>query len=173
MSPRFLLLLPFLQACQPDSESREGLTTPNAVNQKGAISHAVDIQPIWNESCTNGCHPGNDSMLSLEPRFAWKTMVGIPSVEIHSWTEWSPVSPTKVTWSTKSRTPIWMWAAWDLPCPTFRTYWRKMKFNSSVTGLNKAQPPKPNLWRGRLVPRIVPPTSQRALDANPTRVTIA
>ena len=82
MSPRFLLLMPFLQACQPESESREGLTTPNAVNQKGAISHAVDIQPIWNESCTNGCHPGNDSMLSLEPEFAWKTMVGIPSVEI-------------------------------------------------------------------------------------------
>jgi hypothetical protein len=67
-------------ACQ--DSNRE--TTPSQVGQteKSALSHDVDIQPIWDQSCTSGCHPGNDSMLSLEPDYAWKTMVGIPSVEV-------------------------------------------------------------------------------------------
>ena len=82
MSPRFVLLITSLLACQTDSEIRADRTSLDAQQQKGTISHAVDIQPIWNASCMSGCHPGNDSMLSLEPDFAWKTMVGIPSVEI-------------------------------------------------------------------------------------------
>ena len=68
-------------ACQQDT----GTPSPApelGQNEKSLISHAVDIQPIWDESCTTGCHPGSDSMLSLEPDYAYKTMVGIPSVEV-------------------------------------------------------------------------------------------
>jgi hypothetical protein len=58
------------------------IPSPDGQNEKSLLTHAGDIQPIWDQSCTSGCHPGNDSMLSLEPDYAWKTMVGIPSVEV-------------------------------------------------------------------------------------------
>jgi hypothetical protein len=67
-------------ACQ--DSARESTPPLSGQNQKATLSHAVDIQPIWEGSCLSGCHPGNDSMLSLEPDYAWKTMVGIPSVEV-------------------------------------------------------------------------------------------
>ena len=68
-------------ACQ-EGDGPPGVAPELGQNEKKLLSHAVDIQPIWDESCTTGCHPGSDSMLSLEPEFAYKTMVGIPSVEV-------------------------------------------------------------------------------------------
>ena len=93
MTHRLLSLLLLSVGCQtPDStpatandeksQSPSAEAPPSMHAKPGQISHAVDIQPIWDASCTSGCHPGNDSMLSLEAEFAWKTMVGIPSVEI-------------------------------------------------------------------------------------------
>ena len=67
--------------CTQGDEPQVG-TSPDGQNEKSLVTHSVDIQPIWDQSCTSGCHPGNDSMLSLEPDYAWKTMVGIPSVEV-------------------------------------------------------------------------------------------
>ena len=81
MRPSLVTLLVLSLGCQPDTDPTPN-QSPSGLNQKAGLSHATDIQPIWDESCTSGCHPGNDSMLSLESDYAWKTMVVIPSVEV-------------------------------------------------------------------------------------------
>ena len=46
------------------------------------LSYAADIAPLWQGGCTDGCHPGSDSMADLRPGYGYADLVDIPSVEL-------------------------------------------------------------------------------------------
>ena len=77
--PRRLLIWIGLVGCQ--NVDRSGSTEPQSRHLTAGISHAEIVQPIWDRNCTDGCHPGNESMLSLRTEFAWQSLVNIPAIE--------------------------------------------------------------------------------------------
>jgi len=62
----------------------ETTTEPAETTTGGSLSHAVDIQPIWDANCVTGCHrPGGTAaawfILSSD---AYANIVGQPSLEL-------------------------------------------------------------------------------------------
>ena len=57
-------------------------TTDTTSDTNGALSHAADIQPLWDANCITACHTagGSASFLDLDDGFA--TMVGKSSTQV-------------------------------------------------------------------------------------------
>lgn len=85
MRPLLLLLL----ACGADPASgpsaASGDTGPadtGPADLGAPLSYAADIEPLWSRGCTDGCHPGSDSMADLRAGAGWADLVDVPSVEL-------------------------------------------------------------------------------------------
>jgi hypothetical protein len=76
-SPRsFVLLATFLLAAC-DSSADEGGDSETG----GELSHAADIQPIWDDNCLSGCHVPGGLGMPLDLSNAYATIVGVESMQ--------------------------------------------------------------------------------------------
>jgi hypothetical protein len=55
--------------------------TKDDPDDTAALSHAVDIQPIWEDSCA-GCHTGGTSSGELALDEGYAAMVGVPASQL-------------------------------------------------------------------------------------------
>lgn len=106
-----VLLVSMLWACadDPSPTSHRGPVeepTPAANNadepidtgptDTGApLSYAADIEPLWTGHCTEGCHPGSDSMADLRDGFGWADLVDVPAVELPTMDRVQAGDPTR------------------------------------------------------------------------------
>lgn len=78
-SPRSLVLLATLLLAACDSSADEGGESETG---GGELSHAADIQPIWDDNCLNGCHTPGGIGMPLDLSNAYATIVGMPSSQV-------------------------------------------------------------------------------------------
>lgn len=84
------LLLFIAAACTATPEGDVAARTPVASSTGtdtggtpvSTLSYAADIAPLWAGRCTDGCHPGSDSMADLRPGSGYADLVDVPSVEL-------------------------------------------------------------------------------------------
>ena len=85
------LVLLIAVACTPSPDRVLATRTPVASSEAvdtgsstagATLSYAVDIAPLWAGRCTEGCHPGSDSMADLRPGSGYADLVDVPSVEL-------------------------------------------------------------------------------------------
>jgi len=84
------LFLLIAVACTPAPEWDFAARTPVAASAEvdtggtpgSTLSYAADIAPLWAGRCTDGCHPGSDSMADLRPGSGYADLVDVPSVEL-------------------------------------------------------------------------------------------
>jgi hypothetical protein len=74
--PRSLVLLATLLLAACDSSADEGDSETG-----GELSHAADIQPIWDDNCVENCHSPGGLGDPLDLTNAYATIVGVESTQ--------------------------------------------------------------------------------------------
>jgi hypothetical protein len=84
-SPRSLVLLATLLLAACDSSADDGGDSETG----GELSHAADIQPIWDDNCVTGCHMPGGLGMPLDLTDGHAAMVGVESSQASgvSWVE--------------------------------------------------------------------------------------
>ncbi len=82
-----ILLLALACAADPGAARAPGVDDPvldtASPDDLGApLSYARDIVPLWSPTCTDGCHPGEESMADLRPDAGLRDLLDIPSTEL-------------------------------------------------------------------------------------------
>ena len=84
-----ILALLLLAACDDTEKVDDTSTTDTDTadtdtdTQEGGLSHAEDIQPIWDASCSS-CHTGGSTLGDLDLDDGYATMVGVASGQVPS-----------------------------------------------------------------------------------------
>ena len=66
-----------------DTNPKDTAPGDTSDTQDGGLSHATDIQPIWDASCS-GCHTNGGSQGSLVLDDGYAATVGVPSTQVPS-----------------------------------------------------------------------------------------
>lgn len=79
-SPRSLVLLATLLLAACDSSADDAGDSETG----GELSHAADIQPIWDDNCVTGCHTPGGIGMPLDLTDGHAAMVGVASSQVSS-----------------------------------------------------------------------------------------
>jgi hypothetical protein len=84
-SPRSLVLFATLLLAACDSSDDDAGDSETG----GELSHAADIQPIWDDNCVTGCHTPGGIGMPLDLTDGYAAMVGVESSQASgvSWVE--------------------------------------------------------------------------------------
>lgn len=79
-SPRSLVLLAtlLLAACDSSADDGDG---GDSETGGGALSHAADIQPIWDDNCVDNCHAPGGVGMPLDLTDGHAATVDMPSMQ--------------------------------------------------------------------------------------------
>lgn len=80
----------------PSSTTGTGSTPTSTTSTATALSHAADIQPIWNLHCTSGCHSGPFASdgIDLSAGSAYGELVGVTSNDVPAMPRVDPTDPS-------------------------------------------------------------------------------
>jgi hypothetical protein len=77
-SPRSLVLFATLLLAACDSSDDDAGDSETG----GELSHAADIQPIWDDNCVTGCHMPGGIGMPLDLTDGYAAMVGVASTQV-------------------------------------------------------------------------------------------
>jgi predicted small secreted protein len=77
-SARSLVLLATFLLAACESSTEEGGDSETGGDE---LSHAADIQPIWDDNCLNGCHTPGGIGMPLDLTNAYAAIVGVESMQ--------------------------------------------------------------------------------------------